>query len=65
MKITVYAIEHRLGTSLVRASTKSAAEKIALRRFGTVAAPFIFPIDQAEAISSAKSMGARVIERED
>jgi len=56
----IYAIEHRLGLSLIEARTPQAAIRKAEQRFGTRASPFIIPEDQAQQIACAKALGAGV-----
>ncbi len=57
----IYAVEHSLGASLFEARTPEAALRKARKRFGEYGAPYSVPENQAEAIASAKSLGAGVI----
>ncbi len=57
----IFAVEHKLGASLIEARTSEGAIRKARRYFGQYAEPITIPGNQVEAIASARSMGARVI----
>ena len=59
--LKVFAVEHQLGASLFLAYNPSEALRLARQRFGTHAAPFTLPENQAEAIAAAKAFGAEVL----
>lgn len=58
----IFAVEHRLGVSLVRATTPEVAKKKALKQFGEHAAPYFINPDQEQEVACAQAMGARVLE---
>jgi len=57
----IFAVDHKLGASLVEARTPDGAVRKARRYFGQYAEPITIPENQDEAIASAKSMGAGII----
>lgn len=60
--MTVYAVRHSLGVSLVKATTPQAALKRIEKQFGGHGAPYRLERDQEEAIAWAQAMGAGVLE---
>ncbi len=57
----IFAVEHKLGASLIDARTPAGAIKKARRYFGEFAEPITMPKEQEMAVAWAKSMGAGII----
>jgi hypothetical protein len=57
----IYAVQHTLGVSLVKARTALGAVAKCRRQFGECGYPYSLPQNQEQAISWAQAMGAGVV----